>query len=901
MTEVFQFALLGLGAGAIYALIGQGLVLIFRGSGILNLAHGAFAMAGAYVFYELHVSQELATAPAMAASVLVLALIGALVDQILLRRLRGASALARLIGTLGIFIVVQSVATIRYGAEPKLIEPVLQQTPVDILGATVSSDRLWLLAIAAGLSAALWVMWRYSRIGWAMSAVSENQRAAAALGWSPERISALTWALGAGLAGLAGILIAPITSLSVGSLSLLVIPGLAAALIGGFVSFPLTLAGGVVLGIAQSEVQRYVTLTGAATSVPFLVIVVMLALRGSALPQRGYITDRLPEVGLGRLRPAQAGVALAVAALLVGFVLSDAYLSAVIVGLSVGIVLLSLVALTGFSGQLSLAQFALAGIGALAAARLVESQDFPFPLALVGGVVATTLFGLLLALPALRTRGVELAAVTLGLGAAAEAMLFNNSDVTSSAAGTPIGNPSLFGLDVSAFDHPVRYALLALVTFTLCAVVVSNLRRGRSGRRLLAVRTNERAAAAMGINVFSAKLHAFAVAGALAGIGGVILAFRASTVIYDQFGPLDSITAVSQAMIGGIGYVTGPLLGAILAPGSLGQQLSGSDAEQAAKYLPLISGMLLLALLVAAPNGLAHAARRVGALVRRRTRGRDARPSTTLPLTEEARTRVPPRHLKVHDLAVHYGGVRAVDGVGFTLEPGRIVGLIGPNGAGKTSVVDAISGFTPSSGVVTIDDQDISSWPAHRRARGGMVRSFQALELFEDMTVLENLQTAGDARDNLAMVTDLVAPGRPVLHPVAVAAVDEFELRRVLDRRPSELPYGQRRLVAIARAIAMEPSILLLDEPAAGLDEGESRELAALVRKLADDWGIAVLLIEHDMEFVMGICDRVLVIDFGRPIAAGTPAEVRADPNAIAAYLGEETSATADEPLPVAS
>jgi len=146
-----------------------------------------------------------------------------------------------------------------------------------------------------------------------------------------------------------------------------------------------------------------------------------------------------------------------------------------------------------------------------------------------------------------------------------------------------------------------------------------------------------------------------------------------------------------------------------------------------------------------------------------------------------------------------------------------------------------------------------------------------------------------------------VAPGRPVLHPVAVAAVDEFELRRVLDRRPSELPYGQRRLVAIARAIAMEPSILLLDEPAAGLDEGESRELAALVRKLADDWGIAVLLIEHDMEFVMGICDRVLVIDFGRPIAAGTPAEVRADPNAIAAYLGEETSATADEPLPVAS
>jgi sulfate-transporting ATPase len=249
---------------------------------------------------------------------------------------------------------------------------------------------------------------------------------------------------------------------------------------------------------------------------------------------------------------------------------------------------------------------------------------------------------------------------------------------------------------------------------------------------------------------------------------------------------------------------------------------------------------------------------------------------------------VAPRRLEVAGLVVRYGGVAAVQDVGLVVEPGTVLGLIGPNGAGKTSVIDAISGFTRASGHVVIGRSDVTGLSPHRRAHAGLVRSFQSLELFDDMTVLENLQAASDRPGRAAMVTDLFRPGSEPLPPVAAAAVREFKLESVLHARPGSLPYGQRRLVAIARAVAAAPSILLLDEPAAGLDEAESRELAGLVRRLADDWGIGVLVIEHDMDFVMGVCDRVLVMDFGRAIVEGTPAEVRDDARAIAAYLGDE-------------
>ena len=896
--DVVRFALLGLGLGALYSLASQGLMVIYRGSGVLSFAHGAIGMVGAYVEWEVKVKHHQPAWLAWAAGLLTCAVIGALAHLLVMRQLRRASPLARIVATLGLLVVIQSAAVLRYGARVTAVTSELPRTLVHPFGLAVSVDRFILVAIAAAMSVALWAGYRYTRFGLATSAVAENQRAASSLGLSPDWVATANWALGSALAGMAAILIAPIVQLQVATMTNLVLAAMAAALVAGFRSFPIAFVAGMVIGIGQTELVRFVDTTGVANSLPFAVIVIWMIVRGQALPLRDFFLQRLPAVGSGRVRYKALVIALALTTVVI-FNVPLRWQDAFVTTFAMGLVLLSVVVVTGYAGQLSLAQFALAGFGALVAGRLVDARGWSFPLALLAGVVATVPLGALFALPAVRARGINLAIVTLGLGSAIELMVFNNSRFVGGYSGTQVGKPHLFGWDFNAIVHPARYAIVSMGLFTLVALMVANLRRGRSGRRLLAVRTNERAAAALGISVPGVKVYAFAVSAGIAAIGGTLLAFRKDVVIYgSEFSNFTSIPVVGWSFIGGIGYLFGPLSGSTLAPGSLGAQLSNAVFSGVTRYIQLIGGAFVILLVLQNQDGIAKESinqlQAIGRILRAKLR-RAPRPPEIVELPADRRETVRPQTLEVRGLSVRYGGVVAVEDLSLTVTPGKIIGLIGPNGAGKTSAIDAITGFTRvSRGSVVLDGVELVEANAAKRARAGLSRSFQSLELFEDATVLDNLRAASDPRDRWSYLVDLVYPRVPPLPGQVVAAIREFQLENDLLRTVSDLSHGQRRLLAIARAVATQPSVLLLDEPAAGLGDVETGELAHLVRRLADDWGIGVLLVEHDMNFVMSVCDHIVVLDFGRQISEGTPDEVRRDPVVVSAYLGEHDQEDAD-------
>jgi sulfate-transporting ATPase len=853
-------------------------------------------MVGAFLFYELR-EDGMATPLAMLFGVGLSVLIAVAMHLVVMRRLRRSSAIVRLVATLGLFSLLVAVGVQRWGTGAERAESILPTTPRYPFGGdiAISEDRLWLILIAILVTAVLSLVYRYTQFGRATEAVAENPVAAGAVGLSPDVIASVNWALGAVLAAITAILIAPILFLSVAALSFTVLRSLAAALFGGFRSFWLTLLGAFGIGVLESELLRYYPEEpGLSRSAAFLMIVAVLVVSGRALPLRRELLERLPRLGSGKVHvPSLVGAAVAMTALLLW--VPDGWATALIVTMCFAVVCLSVVVVTGFVGQLSLAQFAFAGFGALVAGRFVVNNDAPFIVGLIVGVLAAVPLGLLVAIPALRTRGVNLAVITFGLATMVYELLLNTSTFTGGLLGTHIGEPDLFGLDINGVDHPGRYGVVVLAFLIGASVLVANLRRGRAGRRLVAVRSNERAAAAVGISVYGAKLYAFGLAAAIAALGGILLSFRQEAIAYGNFTPFMSIQVVVFAVIGGIGFVLGPLFGSTLAVGGVGTYFIG-EFDIPSTWLEIAGGVILLFMLLRHPDGLADDAAKMGAL-----RDRLLRRTVPVPVPEPvgpepvaaepaAIPTAVPLSLAVEHLSVRFGGVVALSDVSLSVQPGEIVGLIGPNGAGKTTLIDAVTGFVrPSSGRIRLGDQPVERWSARRRSRAGLARSFQSLELFDDMTVRENIQTACDSRSPWLYLSDLVHPGRQELSEIAGAVARELELDEELDRSPDELAYGRRRLVAIARAVATQPSLLLLDEPAAGLSESETRELGDVIVRLAKEWGLGVLLVEHDVGLVMRVSDRVVVLDFGVMIAEGTPGEVQASPAVRAAYLGEPT------------
>lgn len=908
MTIPLQFALLGLGAGALYGLAALGLVIVYRGSGVINFAHGAIGLYGALCFYELHEQRHLTFFEAAVPALLLCAVIGVLVQLLVMQPIRNSSGLTRLLATLGVMTVLQGLASLRYKAETMVVTESLPHHPVKIFGASVGADRLWLFGIVFVLVVVLGLTYRLTRFGLVTAAAAENPRATGHLGYSSNAIACANWAIGSALAGLAGILLVPITGLNVTNLTLLVIPALAAAVVGGMKSFPATFIAGLAMGVVQSELARYVSNGGWAAATPFFIIIAVLILRGKALPTRGMANMRMPAVGSGRIRLWLVIPVITVTLLLIQGA-SATWVDGITVSLVVAIILLSIVVVSGYAGQVSLAQWAMAGMGAWIAARLVVSSLHLglLPAMLIAAVLMIPI-GALLGLPAVRTRGDQLAVLTMGVSVAIEALVFDSPELTGRSAGLMVGFQKVLGVEVDTILHPRAYATFALIVFTVLAILVANLRRGRVGRQLLALRSNERAASSLGVSVANGKLYAFAVGAAIAALGGVLYSFRNPSVLFADYQAFGNVTLVGFGVIGGLGYISGPPVGSVLQPGGLGTSVGNLFGQGIQPYITVIGGVLLVVTLIANPDGVAAAEvrrwKRLGArfasLIPEAARRRlTARPAVQLPDHgggSSSVKKVTPRTLTVHEVAVRFGATDVLKNVSLAVAPGEIVGMIGPNGAGKTTMIDVITGYVaPRAGQVDLDGASLLRKRPHHRARSGLARSYQSLELFDDMTVLENLLVAADRCRWWHYLIDPLRPGRPKATDALVQAIDAFDLREALHRLPTDLPYGQRRLVAIARAVAAEPSVLLLDEPAAGLSQPEREELAGLVKHLAKERGIAVLLIEHDVEMVMQLCDHIVALDFGRVIVEGSPADVRSDPALIASYLGHAEE-LAEEP-----
>jgi len=895
VNEFLRVVSAGVGSGGIYALVALGIVIVYRGSGIVNFAGGGFALLGGATYYELNQVHGVSFVVAMVAGVVAAMVAGVLTQVVVLYPMRRAAPLNRVIATLAVGGVIQAYAVHAYGGVTTFLPSFLPAGTFDVGDVLIQQDRLYILLITVGLGVALFVFYRFTRFGLATTGVAENERVTATMGWSPNLVAMGNWALGGALSGFAGIFLASVVDygISVPSYTVVVVPALAAALVGGFASFPLTIAGGLLIGMLQAMSLKYVTEPGWADAMPFLVIIVIMVVRGRAVPLRSHRADRLPQVGTGKIRRWLVAVVVLLGGVSIAS-LGDLPATSVVTALILALLCLSVVVVLGYGGQLSLAQFTLAGMGALFAARLASDGGLSFPLVLVGAVALTLPIGVIFALPALRIRGVNLAVVTLGLAVAVSGVVFSNPSLTKGpkiggvAQELVIPRASIFGYQFDEINHPTRYAICCLILVVVACLVVANVRRGRSGRQLLAVRDNERAAMSLGMSVTGTKLYAFGLASTFAAAGGVLITYRNTTVEYGQFGVFSSIQLVLLAVLGGVGSIIGAVVGGLMAPSAFVEYLVDSNWG-IGEWFALIASVLVLLTIIAYPDGVVLGTRDLvlGTIGARRRRDDMIADDLGAPVSAAAVQRVAPKRLEIRDVEVMYGSTRVLDGLSITVDAGEVVGLIGPNGAGKTTLIDLASGFVRGSGgSVVLDGNVLDSLSPAQRCRAGLTRSFQSLELFEDMTVQNNLRVASEPRHAWTFLSDLIWPRTTDLGQTAMTSIVEFDLGSVLEKYPTQLSYAQRRLVAVARAVACGPSILLLDEPAAGLDEASTQELAHLIRRLSSEWGIGVLLVEHDVQMVMETCDRVVAIDFGRTIVSDIPEAVRNHPGVISAYLG---------------
>ena len=580
------------------------------------------------------------------------------------------------------------------------------------------------------------------------------------------------------------------------------------------------------------------------------------------------VRRRLPLGSLAYAVLAAALVAVAATTPLSGYALNILMQAA-----TYAIAVIGLTVVLGLCGQINLAQAAFFGIGAYAVGLGTVDGGLNFWICLIVGLGLAVVLGAALGASTLRLGGHYLAMVTISFQQILTLVLTNWIPVTHGPDGVPnIRRPALFADGQS-------YLALCVLVLAIVGWLVWHMPRTRLGRAMRAVRDNELAAGVSGIDIYRTKVAAFAVGSLLAGLGGGLFAGSFTYISPDQFSFAESIVFLTMALLGGVGSPVGAVIGTALL--ILIPEWLRFLKEIPGLYLA-IYGLAVILIVVFMPDGIWGF---LGDQVRRLRRTRPVPPpAAELTLSQGEASTAP--MLEVSDLSKHFGGLKAVDAVSFTVARGGIHALIGPNGSGKTTTLNVLSGlYSPTGGTVRLAGQDVTRLSPHRRAAAGIGRTFQNIRLFRSMSALENVVIGAERPNN-----PLGARDRAALEARARAALAFVGLEGRAEEPISGFSYGHQRLIEIARALAGNPVLLLLDEPAAGLNSSEKNALTVLLRRMAAK-GLTILIIDHDMTLVSDVASHVTVLNFGRRIADGVTATVLREPAVIQAYLGEDAAA----------
>lgn len=1027
MKDFVVYGLLSIPLIGAFSMFALGISVIYRSSRVLNLAHGAMAMLPAYISYSL-VQAGVPTAVALLCAIFSGALLGIGVERIFVRRLRPQGPTAQTVGTVAVAGLLIALVAKIWGTTPILAPSVFPRGDLRVLGAALRIGDIGLFVVGVVVSAGLFAFFQFTEMGLAMRGAAQNRRAASLMGIDPDLTASAAWALGGGLAALAGVLLAAVTNLDPYNLTLQVLPAFVAVLIGGLENLPGALIGSTIAGFSFGFVPFLVRIpvigsvmgrSGAPQLMLTLLALIVMATRGKRFAgaeasEAGFASGRVFRSPSAK-RIGTAGLVTAGLLLLWPLIVPYSVLGDSLLAIELALVAISLVVLIGWVGQISLAQASFVGIGALVTAMVGRGWGLGFPVNILIGTVTAGLAATILGLVALRVRGLYLAVATLIFAWMSDQFLFRSPWLGASGGSSTISNQrigregALLSLDLS--NRKTLYFLLAAVLI-IVVFTLSNLRDTKTGRAFFAVRGSEVAAASLGIDVVRYKLIAFAVSGVIAGLGGSLLMIEQRTVVPAQFLFTISLQYLAIAVVGGLGS-----LGGAVAAGVLFAALNEVffQVRVLAGWLEVVSAGLLAFVLLAYPGGLAAAPDGIRRLLAARHKpiqavstfarraiprgkrassaGVEAAPSDSQPALPSALarltrpvavkiapvlTRVVPRVrrntaqvsvetedwfarvastsengsaasatpskientetsasepgitvtepsnsnmlgtlsldavtlppnrddrvplLEASGITVQFGGLTAVNGASLSVREHEIVGLIGPNGAGKTTFFNAILGLNnPTAGQIVLYGQDVTNMPSHLRARLGVARTFQVLQLFNELTVFENLLVATHLHNRSGLMSNLVAGYGTMSSELRARERVRWVLRYLrLEHLANEsvrgLPFGLLRMIELGRALVTGARLMMLDEPASGLNEAETDRLTEVIRGIRG-LGVSVLLIEHDVRMVTGVADYMHVLDQGKMIAEGPPDLIQRDSRVIEAYLGGSPETQASE------